>query len=360
MYRILGLLLFLSLQSCLYASELVRYPHQQGSFQAKRQWALQTASEHRTFWVGYSIPRFMDAHSEFMSGVSINGNWRNKGRSLQEWIYGTKPATAPNTVRDAARVELGRTDKSRVKVWKEIGIFHRFQRGAKIPDKSQILTLTMSVSFDAPLYWLEKISYEESFQYLTGLYSQIPDREGKEDLMSAIGVHPPQLAFPFLKKILLSNEPEEAQEAAAIFMGDLETPEALQFLQQVTEKNPHENVREAAVVGISEMRTDAALQVVSQIAKSHQDSELRETAIAMLADKQGGQATKILEEIAWFDSDEDIRQTAVVMLGESDAGVPALLKIMEEHPSEDTREVAVHTLAETVAGRKILKEKIKQ
>ena len=359
MYRIFVALFVLSLQSCLFASELIHYPHSEGTLQERRQWASKTASAHRTFWIGYSVPRLMDQRSEFMSGVSINGNsWKQKG-SLQEWIYGTKP-DRPDNIKDAARAELDRTEKSQTKVWKEVGIFQRFQRGAKVPDKLQIMTLTISGKFDAPLYWLGKASYEESFQYISGLYAQISDRETKEDLMPAIGVHPPQLAFPFLKKMLVSKEPEEVQEAAAIFMGELETPEALHLLQQVTETSLHESVREAAVIGISEMRTDAALQVVSAIAKGHRDSELRETAIAMLADKQGGKATKLLEEIAWFDSDEDIRETAVVMLGENEAGVPALLRIMEDHPSAETREMAVHILAETVAGRKILKDKIKQ
>jgi hypothetical protein len=359
MYRILVILFVLSLQACLFASDLVRYPHDQGSLQEGQEWALKNGSANQTFWIGYSVTRLMAPRGEFMSGVSISGNsWKQKP-SLQEWIYGIKDQKHAS-VKDAARAELDRDEKSQAKVWREIGIFQKFRRGAKIPEKWQVMTLTISGKFDAPLYWLGKVSHEESFRYLTGLYEQTSGPERKEDLMSAICVHPPQLAFPFLKKILTSNEPEEAQEAAAIFMGELDTPQALQLLQQVTEKNSHESVREAAVVGISEMRTEEALQVVSNIAKNHRDQELRETAIAMLGDKQGPKVTKILEEIAWFDSDEDIRQTAVVMLGESEAGVPALLKIMEDHPSEDTREIAVHILAETVAGRKILKEKIKQ
>jgi len=358
MYRIFVFLFFFSLQSCLFASELIHYPRKEGSLQERLQWASQTASGHRTFWIGYSVERLMGTREEFMSGVSINGNSFKKKPSLQEWLYGIK-TDQPESVKVAAQMELERGEKSQTKVWKEVGIFQRFQKGAKSPDKLQILTLTMSNKFDGPLYWLGKVSYEESYQYISGLYSQTSDRVIKEDLMPAIGVHPPQLAFPFLKKVLTSNEPEEVQEAAAIFTGELGTPEALQLLQRVTETNSRESVREAAVIGISEMRTDAALQVVYGIAKSHHDSNLRETAITMLADKPGGEAAKLLEEIAWFDSDEDIRETAIVMLGENEAGVPALLKIMEDHPSAETREMAVHVLAETVAGRKILKEKIK-
>jgi hypothetical protein len=360
MYRIFVFLFVLSLQSCLFASELVRYPHEQGTLQERRAWASQTAPRKTgTFWIGYSVPRLMEADSEFMSGISISGNsWKQKV-TLQEWIYGVK-VRQHASVKDAARAELDRDNRPSNKVWKEVGIFQKFQRGTVTPLKSQIMTLTVSGSFDAPLYWLGKVTHQESFTYLTGLYSQTSNPRQKEDLMAAIGMHPATLAFPFLKKVLTSNEPEEVQESAAIFMGELETPEALQLLQQVVEQNQNSSVREAAVVGISEMRTEEALQVISSIAKNYRDQDLRETAMAMLADKQGAKAAKTLEEIAWFDSDEDIRQTAVAMLGENEAGVPALLKIMEDHPSEDTREVAVHILAETVAGRKILKEKIKQ
>lgn len=361
MYKILVPLL-LVLHSGLFASELIRYPHPHGSLQERQKWAFETASKYQTFWIGYGVTKLMDPGSVFMSGVSINGTFRTqKGKpSLQERIYGIKTPPPTQSVQEAARAELDRTEKKREKVWKEIGVFQRFRRGSRIPDRSQLITLSLPANFDAPLFWLGKAGDEESFSYLTGLYSQMNQEEQKEDLMAGISLHPAKMAYPFLKKVLISNEPEEAQEAAAIFMGEMDTPEALQLLQQVAESNSYENVREAAVVGISEMRTEAALQVVAGIAKNHKDRELRETAIAMLADKQGGKATKVLEEIAWFDPDEDIRETAVVMLGESEAGVPALLKIMDDHPSKETRETAIHILAETVAGRKILKEKVKQ
>ncbi len=360
MYRILYIFVLLFVQSNLFGSELIRYPNDQGSLQVRHKWALQAASAEKSYWVGYSVTRLMYPNQIFMSGVSINGEFRlnKKKPSLQEWIYGIKIEPTQD-IKQAARAELQRPEKNREKVWRDIGVFQRFQRGAKVPDRFQIMNLSVSSSFDAPLYWLGDATHEESFEHLISLYAQTPV-QNKEDVMSAIGMHPARLAFPFLKKILTTSEPEEAQEAAAIFMGELDEPEALQLLQQVADKNPHESVREAAVVGISEMNSEASLQVLSDIARSHRDNELRETAIAMLADKEGANVTKILEEIAWFDSDEDIRETAVVMLGESEAGVPALLKIMEDHPSEDTREIAVHILAETVAGRKILKQKIKE
>jgi hypothetical protein len=47
------------------------------------------------------------------------------------------------------------------------------------------------------------------------------------------------------------------------------------------------------------------------------------------------------------------------MMSEMKDAVPLLLKIVDEHPSKHTREVALQMLAETVAGREILKDKIR-
>jgi hypothetical protein len=357
MYR-LFLLFFSLFHACSFASDIVRYPGTNGTLQDRQEWSFQAASGEKSFWIGYSVQRLMYPNENFLSGVSINGDFNRKDRpSLHERIYGVKEE--PADIREAARMELDRSEENRKKVWKEVGIFQKFKRGSRIPERSQSMNLTFPVTLDADLYWLGTVSHDQSFAYLTGLYSKISDPEKKEDVMSAIGLHPAQLAFPFLKKILTSNEPEEAQEAAAVFMGELETPEALRLLQEVSSRNPSSNVREAAVVGIGEMDSEEAMQVLVGIARSQQEEDLRETAIAMLGDKDG-RANKILEELAWFDSDENIREAAVIYLGESEEGVPALLKIMEDHPSEDTREIAVHILAETVAGREVLKKKIKQ
>jgi HEAT repeats len=363
MHRILFVLfLFGVTHSSLFASELIRYPQGPASFQERLKWAFNTGSREKQFWIGYSILRFAYPNEIFMSGVSINGDFHQykKTPSLLEWINGVK-IEPKRDVREAAQAELKKLEKQdRAKVWKQVGIFHRFQRGMKIPEKTRVIDLTLFSSFDGPLYWLGDSSHEESFLHLSNLYQERQNKEVKEDLLAAISIHPVPLAFPFLKKILTTNEPEEVQEAAAIFVGELDTPEALQLLQEVAEKNASEEVREGAVVGISEMRSEAALQTLIDIARSHRDNELRETALAMLGDKENTKAMKVLEEIAWFDSDSEIRETAVVILGETKDGVPALLRIMEEHPSKETREIAVHILAETVAGRDILKKKIKQ
>jgi ABC-type transporter Mla MlaB component len=360
MRRILFILFLFVIHSSVGASELIRYSGGATSLSERIRWGFQSASDKKQFWIGYSVSRFMYPDEIFMSGVSINGNFRHKKPSLQEWLNGVK-VVATKDAKQAAESELKKLEKQdRVKVWKEMGIFQRFQAGSKFPDRAQVIDLTVGSSFDAPLFWLGNAAHEESFLHLSGIYQQASSQEVKEEMMAAMGVHPPPMAFPFFKKILTSKEPEEAQAAAAIFVGELDTAEALQLLQQVTETNPSEEVRESAVVGISEIRSEAALGVLIDIARTHRETELRETALAMLGDARNTKATKILEEIAWFDSDEEIRETAVVMLGERNDGVPALLKIMENHPSKDTREIAVHILAESVAGRDILRKKIKE
>ena len=130
-----------------------------------------------------------------------------------------------------AQNELNRLEKKKKeRIWKEIGIFQKFERGRKIPEKICVIDMSVSHSFDAALYWLGHTSDEESFQYLSGEYEHL-EKNQKEDLLAAIGMHPPTLSFPFLKKILEGKEPENVQELAAVFMGELDTPEALATYQ---------------------------------------------------------------------------------------------------------------------------------
>ena len=330
MHRFVFAIVLLFFHTSLFAGDLVRYPEAKASFHERVQWAFESARGKTYFWTGYSVSRLMYPDEIFLSGVSFNGGIRfDKSRpSLQEWISGVK-IVPQHDVRKAAQTELNRLDNRKAgKVWKEIGIFQGFQRGQMIPDKICVIDFSVSHNFDQTLFWLGSVSHEESFQYLADLYTKIQKAEEKEDLIAAIGIHPPALSFPFFKKILTGKEPQEAQESAAIFAGELGTPEALNLLREVAEKNPWKDVRESAIVGISEMGTPESL--------------------------------KVLTQVAWFDSNSDIRETAVVMLGESENGVPALLKIMESHPSAETREAAVNILAETVAGREVLKKKVKQ
>lgn len=362
MYRVAQIVLLCCLPAIVFAADVVRYGGStDASLQERVNWVSKSANRNKAIWIGYSVSRWMGRNETFLSGVSFSGSFKNSNKpTLQEWIYGVREPEVTN-IKEVAKAELNRNEKqSQVKVWKEVGIFQRFEAGAKIPSRTQVMNLTISATFDAPLYWLGQAKHEESFLYMSSLYSETRNANQKEDLMCAIGIHPPAQAFPFLKRILTTDEPEEPQEAAAIFIGELNAPESLGLLQRVAETSVHENVREAAIVGISEMESDEALATLYEIARSHQDRDLRETAIAMLADKEKEKAVRFLEQIAWFDPDDDIRETAVAMLAESDAGVPALLKIMEEHPSAETREIAIYMLAETVAGRKVLKDKIKE
>ena len=360
MHRFVLIFVVLCFPGLLFAEDLVRYSGSDASLQDRVEWVFQRANKENTFWMGYSVQRLMYPRETYLSGVSIHGDlFKGNKRTLQEWIYGVR-TPEESDIKSAAKAELDRSDKkSTSKVWKEIGIFQQFKKGSNVPGRTMVMNLTISSRFDAPLYWIGQARHEESFQYLSNLYGRLNAKD-KEDVMSALGIHPPGQAFPFFQKVLLSDEPEEAQEAAAIHVGEVDTPESLSLLKQVVEKSPYENVREAAVVGISEVKSEPAVQALYEIARSHRDRDLRETAISMIGDDPDARSVRFLEEIAWFDADSDIRETAIVMLAESDAGVPALLKIMDEHPSSETREIAVHMLAETVAGRKVLKDKLKQ
>jgi HEAT repeat protein len=128
----------------------------------------------------------------------------------------------------------------------------------------------------------------------------------------------------------------------------------------VVRTNSSQEVRESAIVGISDMSSADATTELAEIALSNQNKEIRSTAMAMLGDRNDEQALKTLEKIAWFDPDADVRSSAIAMMSEMKDAVPVLLKIVDDHPSKRTREVALQMLAETVAGREVLKEKLKQ
>jgi len=345
----------------LFAGDLILHPEPKTAFPERIHWAFQNATNRSSLWIGYGVSRLKYPNETFVSGVTFHGGiWFDRNKpSLQEWIQGIK-IVPRREVTDEAKSQLNRLEKNKQeKIRTEIGIFQKFERGEKIPEKISVIDLDVHYDFDAPLYWIGHASDEESFQYLSDQYERLKN-DKKEDLLAAISIHPPALAFPFLKKILKGKEPENVQESAAVFMGELDIPEALVLLQDVAQSNPWKEVREGAVVGISEMDVPESLKVISQMALSSPDEDLRETAMSMLSDKKDSLSFKTLEQIAWFDSSSDMRETAIAMLAEKEEAVPVLMKIMDEHPSKETREVALQMLAETVAGREILKKKVKQ
>src|SRR5918996_6244832 len=107
MRRILFVLFLFVINSSLDASELIRYSGGATSLSERIRWGFQSASGKKQFWIGYSVTRFMYPNEIYMSGVSIDGDFRElkKKPSLQEWLSGVK-VEPKKGVRDIAESEL--------------------------------------------------------------------------------------------------------------------------------------------------------------------------------------------------------------------------------------------------------------
>jgi len=351
--------LLLLLHFPVFAAQLLVCPNLNAPMQQRLAWVFQTADP-KSFWIGYSITRFADPEQTFISNVSFHGRiaFDDYKPSLRDWIDGTK--TRRQTAEAAAQSELDRLQhKKREKIWKDIAIFQKFRKGSPTPDTTCAIDMSMHYAFDEPLYWIGSVSHEESFDYLLKQYGHL-SLERKQQWIGAISIHPSALVFPFLKRLLTTNEPEDVQSSAAIFLGEVDDPAALPLLQNVALTNLSKEVRQSAIAGIADNDSEESIKLLIEFAISSPDPESRQTAMAMLADKEDPQALRTLERIAWFDPDSDMRQDAIAMMSESEKAVPILLKIMDDHPSKETREAALRMLAETVAGRKVLKQKLKE
>ena len=279
-------------RAALQASQIVRHPAPSGPLSARLDWALAEAAKAagagKGFWIGYGIRREMGEHSQ----MGVNVSFSSMETSLEDRIYGRRPAAERKLSTDAgspARPERGLEPglgfPLERKVVREIAVLLRFGApNARRPRLISACTLSAGVAFeDVPLYWLGPAADDDSLHLLMAYYVPDAPAELRTAAVEVVALHrKPDLVVPFLERIVAGREPERLRADAAEYLGDQPDARALDILKRTARADASLEVRKAAVSGLVEMELAAAFDALVDLALHERETKIRIEAIEAL------------------------------------------------------------------------------
>jgi hypothetical protein len=325
------------------AAQVIRHPGQAGTLAERFEWARrEAAGAKKAFHVGFSIRRLMGEHSMF--GTNIEGAFGG-GRTLEEMIYGRRPATEKN----AAEVPGGAARER--KIWKEVAILLKFAApAASEPSSVGAANLSMSIRFeDIPLYWLGPAEDGESLARLIAHFDKSPVGELRSELIQVIALHQkPDQVIPVLERVINGRDSESLRAEAAEYLGDQTDIRALTILKRLLGAEISAEIRRGVVAGLVELDLPEAADPLIDFALHGRDKEIRNEAIQGLAEKATKKTIGTLEQLAYSDKDTKIQKEAVRALADlpDSTGLSYLIRLAKTHVEPAVRIEAIEALGE--------------
>lgn len=187
-------------------------------------------------------------------------------------------------------------------------------------------------------------------QYLASVARGIDDFHVREEAVEALGEMPESLGFASLVDIARDAKDSEIRVKAVESIGEAEnTSEALDVLRRLVNEGDA-SVRKAAVEAIADLDTPAAVAALDAIVASHQDDAVRLEAVEALSDASTpSKAFESLNKLATSPGSSSLRRKAVESLAQIDdpRTVSTLLKLIQESSDEYVQLEAVEALGET-------------
>jgi hypothetical protein len=333
-------------------------PEGLNGLQERWEWAVREAGSERRaggIWIGYSIQRLMGEDSWI---GSFNSFPEKDEESLYEIITGRRIEFEDrdrDDLKDAARKALSRAERKRneKKVVKEIAFLFEF-RGSPSDLESlrtiRTTNITLHVDLDRlPLLWLGTISTGESVAHLKRLLRDVTSRRVSEKLIQSIGLHGNSPGvFEELVDILKQKGPASEREAAAFWLGQLDTISALKLLVETARNDESRKVAEQAIFAISQMTMNEATETLIDLGRNGPSRETRKKAVFWLGQHASKMVVDTLENLVYKDNDEEIQKQAVFALTQlpDNEGVTHLIRIAKTHQSPRIRKQAVFWLGE--------------
>ena len=340
------------------AQPILVHPDAAATLDQRWSWGMtqsRTQKGNSPYWIGYSIRRLMSQYDHM-------GTWSSEWEgqpSLEDMVAGKRSVTPlqseEEAIRQAARRSLNKGDREQEKddpkVWRNVAILVRFQRGASEPEC--IAMQTMSNYYDLkgyPLFWLGASENGSSLDLLTRLYEQLKVNADKNEALGAIAVHQePGRVIPFLERILTGKEEDKIRKQAAFWMGVQDTPEALCILNRTARGDRSGEVRKQAVFGISEVHLPEATDALIDLARNADTREVKKQALFWLSQRASRNVAETIKGFVYNDSDTEIKKQAVFTLTQlrNEEGVPTLIEIARTHPQPEVRKQAIFWLGQS-------------
>lgn len=334
--------------------EVVRCPSSGLTLAARLDWGLKEASVREYtagYWGGYSIRRLMGEHSSI---GSFNCGTADEP-TLEEILTGKRKEFPALTTQQTARralAEMSGKHELEAKVWKEVAILFRFDKGKqRVVSRVDMSNLDLSFDFEGlPLLWLGGAEEGESLAWLKSVFAASPTEKVKKEILAAVGIHQsPALVLPILGAVLRGRESVHVRKDAAFWIGEQPDPKACEILLAAARSDPSLEVRKHAVFALSQVDLEASVDGLIALARGADSVEVRKEAVFWLSEKASKKALATLTELAERDPETKVQEQALFALSEfhDPEALTALIRVAKTHPNPQVRKRAIFLLGDS-------------
>ncbi len=290
----------------------------------------------------------MEDDSYILSGNVVSGT-NGTRTSLYEILGLSKPPGA------STRDESGRNEGTNVfKRMKDVALLFLCSGDrAGAPNVVGVRMCTMELSVDlkkSPVFWLGTADDDQSVHLLQDVYKNISEHGVKKRVVEAVGIHQrSEEAYPFLRGVLNSREPDDVRAQAAFWVSQQHNPGALSLLMDIAQHDPSPKVREQAVFAVSQTGGDASIDALITLVRKSDNTKVRAKAAFWLGQKASQKAVSTLEEVIAGDDGTEVQRQALYGLAQSKSreGIERIIRIAETHPNPGIRRQAIQILGQS-------------
>ncbi|MEE4312363.1 MAG: HEAT repeat domain-containing protein [candidate division KSB1 bacterium] len=198
-----------------------------------------------------------------------------------------------------------------------------------------------------PIYLLGNASQIQSLKTLFKLFSEIHYNRQRQDILDAVGEHPPQEAInKFLSHVIFNHYHPALQQKCIDILGRFGDAESLEHILDILARHDDTALLRRAIYSISLRNDPERFRIISALATGSKKPEIRKEAIFNLSHIHRGESLATLYEVVNTDADPDLRKFAVFSISRFPVPVACqvLLRIARSHQENEIRKKALYWL----------------
>jgi len=247
--------------SMLKPSSVIAVPEPAQPLEQRVAWARSDAARTgaRVWWVGWSFQTSPSLRGGLLSdseGISLQHLGRSGTFTMEDVLVGRAQGTS-----DPKR-SMDRDDQEH----RPALMLVRMTAGA--PDRVRVQTAELPADFrNEPLYWVDAVSDEQAFRWLTAAVEKAQDPRLRARLVECVGyLGNSALVTPYLTKTFQTSSSDEVRRGAVEGMAMHPSSEGVQLLTRAAYTDPSPGVRRSSVEALGQFQSQDALDALIAIA----------------------------------------------------------------------------------------------
>ncbi|GJM14405.1 MAG: hypothetical protein DHS20C12_28080 [Pseudohongiella sp.] len=326
------------------AQQLIATPDAMTTLREKWNWATELAAQENVANTSVAYQFSVQLDEKLGVAISSLGNdyyqWNNRRGN---WYYGD--SSRWNNGLSMQSLLAGNVNSQQdFPVSKNMLLLANYRHGElrelKVVEADSVIDWRQS-----PIYWLGRVSEEESFRFLVGLFATLDATDKRSALVRAIGLHRGDDRDSFLIRALGQAEYSALRPAVLESIALQESLAAQSLLMDVAQDdNDTVTARRIAISALSRYESAQVEAALVELAGNLNPQAIRREALESLGSFSSPQASQTLQSIMQNDTNIAVVEEAMRSLSLRPEAFDAISAVARNHSNSELREEAVSIL----------------